>query len=373
MDTIEINTVVRAFSIQSEILVEQGAILNSLLLYKKAIEVLSQAIKLNNSNLEAYLERAIAYFETNQIKLALKDYEKAKQFAPPFKSQADSKLRGRYIPKHKADFAKGLIKGALIGTHESAKEIIPAILSCCRGIFYGLWAFASSPSDMRQEMIDAAYAIGEYITTHDAIECLECVVPELKDLSLTWHKVDDYSKGKQIGYIIGKYGVEIFAPLGVIKGIAKFKALKRANAGLTFARCSESYSAQKKIIDKSIEFAAKREAIVQNAAKTGKILVRNKNAQIHIMQPKHAWNKLTELTGSVEEDFKKVILALEENKIVDPVNIKRKPRKFPRDNPEIIRTDYQKTINGHDVYAVFETHLESGETFLKDAWVVTNQ
>lgn len=134
----------------------------------------------------------------------------------------------------------------------------------------------------------------------------------------------------------------------------------------------KDFSAEK-IIEKSLEFAAKREVIIQDAAKTGKILVRNKNTQIHIMQPKHAWNKLIELTGDVEENFKKITIILEENKIVDPVNIKRKPRKFPRDNPEIIRIDYQKTIKGHDVYAVFETHLESGETFLKDAWIVTNQ
>lgn len=68
--------VMRSFSVQSEILLEQGAIFNVLMLHKNAIEVLSQAIKLNSSNREAYFERALAYFETNQIALALNDYEK---------------------------------------------------------------------------------------------------------------------------------------------------------------------------------------------------------------------------------------------------------------------------------------------------------
>lgn len=111
--------------------------------------------------------------------------------------------RAAYIPKHKTDFAKGLIKGTVIGCGITAKDMIPSMLSCCRGILLGLWAFASSPSDVSQEMIDAAYAIGEYIGSHNAIKCLECVVPELRDISLTWYEIDDYSKGKKIGFIIG--------------------------------------------------------------------------------------------------------------------------------------------------------------------------
>lgn len=310
----------------------------------------------------------MAYFETNEIALALKDYEKIKQLSlPPFKPIS----RALYIPKHKTDFAKGLIKGALNGCHTSAKEMIPSILSCCRGILYGLWAFTSSPSDVTQEMIDAAYAIGEYIGSHNAIECLECVVPELRDISLTWHKIDDYSKGKKIGFIIGKYGIEIFAPLGAIKGFSKLNALKRANTGLTLEMCIVSRSKRAKILEKSTEFAAKREIVVQNVVKRSGILIKNANDKHHIMQPKHAWDKLVQLTGNVEEDCKKVISLLEDNKIIDPANIKRNPRKFPRDNPQIVRTDYQKKINGQEVYAVCETHLESGETFLKDAWIVT--
>lgn len=160
---LNLEVMTRSFSIQSEILLEQGMIFNVLMLHKNAIEVLSQAIKLNSSNREAYFERALAYFETNQIALALKDYEKIKQLSlPPFKQT----LKTVYIPKHKTDFAK-------------------------------------------------------------------------------------------------------------------------------------------------------------------------------------------------------------ENKIMDIVNVKSEPRKFPMVNPRILRSDYQKMINGQKVEAVFESNLESGEIFLKDAWVIT--
>lgn len=77
------NVVQGTFSIESEILLETGTIANKLLLYKKAIHDLTQAIKLDPNNREAYLERAFAYFETNQIKLALSDYKKIEEITIP--------------------------------------------------------------------------------------------------------------------------------------------------------------------------------------------------------------------------------------------------------------------------------------------------
>lgn len=138
-----------------------------------------------------------------------------------------------------------MIKGILNGTQVSAIELIPSILSCCRGILHGLWAFVASPSEVSQEILDTAYAIGEYIGHHGALECLECVVPELKDLNLTWNQIDDHVKGKKIGYMIGKYGFEIFAPIGAIKGLDKLKSLKRANTAMTLEMCSRVYQAFK--------------------------------------------------------------------------------------------------------------------------------
>ena len=54
------------------------------------------------------------------IKLALQDYEAAKRLVSP-------PLRAVYFPKHKKDFAKGLIKGVLKGGHDSGKDFIPSI------------------------------------------------------------------------------------------------------------------------------------------------------------------------------------------------------------------------------------------------------
>jgi tetratricopeptide (TPR) repeat protein len=359
-----------AFSPQSDIFLEQGTLLNDLLLYKEAIQVLTQAIQLNPSNRDAYIERAMAYFETNQLPLALKDYESAKKLTivPPFKlgSHKAMMMAAVYIPENKTEFSKGLVSGTVDGAKVSAVEFIPSIFSCCRGILNGLWAFVCSPIEVSQEMVNTAYAIGEFICSHSTEECFQCVVPELKELSLSWDKLNDNSRGQKIGFIIGKYGVDIFAPAGALKGMNKVRALKRANTMCTLESCAASQAKQAKILEESIKRAAIREKIISDSIKSGKILVKNSNSQVHIMQPKHAWDKLVKISGNIEEDCKKVVKLLEDNKIS-----MEKYRKNTTIRPEFTRYDHQMQINGFEVKAVFNKNPETGEIFLNDAWIVT--
>ena len=252
-----------AFSPQSDIFLEQGTLLNDLLLYKEAIQVLTQAIQLNPSNRNTYIERAMAYFETNQLPLALKDYESAKKLTivPPFKPgshKAMMMMAAVYIPENKTEFSKGLVSGTVDGAKVSAVEFIPSIFSCCRGILNGLWAFVCSPIEVSQEMVNTAYAIGEFISSHNTEECFQCVVPELKELSLSWDKFNDHSRGQKIGFIIGKYGVDIFAPAGALKGMNKVRALKRANTMCTLESCAASQTRQAKILEESAKRVAAR-------------------------------------------------------------------------------------------------------------------
>lgn len=144
----------------------------------------------------------MAYFETNQLSLALKDYESAKKLTivPPFKSGSHKAMTmaAVYIPENKTEFSKGLVSGTVDGAKVSAVEFIPSIFSCCRGVLNGLWAFVCSPVEVSQEMVNTAYAIGEFISSHSTEECFQCVVPELKELSLSWHELNDHSRGQKI-------------------------------------------------------------------------------------------------------------------------------------------------------------------------------
>lgn len=119
----------------------------------------------------------------------------------------------------------------------------------------------------------------------------------------------------------------------------------------------------------TVHLLQKNEPIIQNAAQAGKILVRNINTQIHIMQPKHRWDKLVKITGNVEEDCKNVIKLLEDNQI-----FLEKYRLEPsRKINNLIRHEHQININGHEVQAIFNQNLKTGELFLNDAWVITNE
>lgn len=352
-----------------QVLTEQGSFFNSLLLYKEAIEILTLAIQLNPANRDAYIERAMAYFETNQLSLALKDYETARTLtlSPiPFQMDNQKSLIPMYIPENKIQFSTGLISGTLEGAQVSAKEFVPSIFSCCRGILNGLWAFTSSPAEVSKEMVNAAYAIGEFIQDHTTKECLIHIVSELKDLSISWNKLNDQEKGHKIGFIIGKYGIDIFAPIGALKGLQKLKALKRANTMCTLENCAASQAKQAKILEESVKRASIREKIISDSIKNSKILVRNSNTQAHIVQPRHTWDKLIKMSGNVEEDCKKVITLLEDNQI-----FLEKYRVDVKTFEKAVRYEHEMKINGHGVKAIFNKNLETGDLFLNDAWVIT--
>lgn len=363
--------VVSTLSWQSDICLEQGTLLNEFLLYKEAVAVLTQAIQLNPSNRNAYIERAMAYFETNQLTLAMKDYISAKKLTvtPPFKqgNLAVSIIAEVYIPEDKYEFSQGLVSGTIEGGKVSLVEFIPSIFSCCRGILNGLWALVCSPVEVSSEMVNTAYAIGEFVSSNSTEECFKCVVPELSDLSTTWDTLNDHSRGRKIGFIIGKYGVDIFAPAGSLKGLNKVRALKRANTMCTMECCMASQAKQVQILNASINRADIRKKVISNSIKNGKILVRNSNTQLHIMQSKHAWDKVVKISGNFEEDCGRVVKLLEDNKIY-----RKKYRLEPVQNYKgFVRYEQQMTINGHEVKAIFNKNLETGDIFLNDAWVIT--
>lgn len=358
---------------KSEFLFLKGTTLNELLLYQEAISVLTEAIAYNPSNIEAFIERAAAYFEINQLPLALQDYESAKRIPiPPFLNANYFAIQAEfYIPKNKIDFSNGLILGIVSGASLATQEFFPSLFGSLRGLLNGLWAFACSPAEISQELVVAAYALGDFIKSHSTTECLQCVIPELKELSSSWDDLTDHLKGKKIGFIIGKYGLDIFAPIGVLKGIDKVKALRRANTMLTLEICQQSKIKQLKILEESSKHATLRTSFISEAVENGKILLKNSNTKCHIMQKKHAWDKIFNLTGDIEIDIKKLIIILEEHGINAPSNLIGKPELFPIASPKIKKSIFEKKINNHIIHAEFETYLETGVTFLQDAWVVT--
>lgn len=362
----------------TEVFLARGTIFNQLMLYPEAIKSLTQAIQADNGNKNAYIERAFAYFETGRLGLALQDYESAKELtirspssngtvflvADPSYLQ-EKAARAFYVPEKKFDFSTGLVRGTIEGATVSTVEFIPSTLSCCRGILHGLWAFALSPSEASQDMIDAAYAVGAYFYANSAEECLACVVPEIRELSQIWHEISDYVRGQKIGYIIGKYGVDIFVPIGIIKGVKKIQALRRANTMCTLETCAMSQVKQEIILKESAKRASLRAQCITEASANDKILVANSNNCHHIMQKKHRWDKVVELSGNVEEDIKKVLVFLEENNIRSDMYL----GEINKLNPNLLLKPYERICGDHKIIAQFAEHLDRGEIFLNNAWI----
>jgi hypothetical protein len=112
----------------------------------------------------------MAYFEINNLELALEDYFKASEiktnwslknsFPPlPF---VTSKHVANNLLVDKSAFLKGLFKGVMNGTKESLVDFGPSIISSCRGIANGLWAFAVNPSETTLEFTSSAYSFAAW-------------------------------------------------------------------------------------------------------------------------------------------------------------------------------------------------------------------
>ena len=264
-------------SVNNELKLMQGITLNEHLAYKHAISLFSKLIKskpVNKISYTAYIERAIAYFEIGEIELALKDYKAAKKLIKLnpfpiddninnlfFSHHIDSTI---YIPKDKIQFAKGLVLGTRKGIQVSATEFIPSTLSSLRGLGQGLWALVNSPIHMSKEFINDVCACVDYVRTHSTKEIIQDLVPEIQELILQWKNTNDHEKGTQIGFIIGKYGIEIFACSGVMKAVQRYRALKHGNAMFTLQTLAESKANRAIILEKAAERWKVREKVLKN-------------------------------------------------------------------------------------------------------------
>ncbi|NGX42073.1 MAG: hypothetical protein K940chlam7_00349 [Chlamydiae bacterium] len=360
----------------------EGIRCNNLFLHSEAITYLTAAIEKDPSNVEAYQERIHAHFEMGNLSLAIEDYNKLKHLEVRKKEISFNKLgyvvkndsdQGNYVvnpkPKVMVDYSGGFCIGIARGSSVAVVEFVPSTWSCCKGILHGLWSFACSPVEVSKDLINTSYELVEYLKENTARECLEAVVPELKDLCVNWDTLSDYDRGNKTGYIIGKYGVDILAPGAVMKGVKKYRQLKRLNSMFTVECCVVSEAKKAKILEASSRHSAIR-TTVSDLAKTGKIIPGNANVIPHVMQEKHAWEKIIKMSGNKVEDFGKVSTLLEESGILSEKYL-LESEKFH--NGKIIRSDYRKFINGREVQASFETYIETNQTFLKDAWVITKK
>jgi tetratricopeptide (TPR) repeat protein len=197
----------------------KGSIQSEFGLYADAVIGLTEAIQKNPSMKEAYLERASAYFELGQFDRSLEDF-----LTSEFRSHSET---------HLTQLGLGITAGIIHGAKESCEEFIPSMIGTLRGLGSGLWALTKDPLGASHEFVNAAIQCVEFIKSHSPASILQDMVPELKELIQSSDQLENFQKGKLIGQIIGKYGMDILMAKQGATFIRAYRDLKRANQVMT--------------------------------------------------------------------------------------------------------------------------------------------
>ncbi|MBM3191989.1 MAG: hypothetical protein FJZ63_04995, partial [Chlamydiae bacterium] len=231
----------------------KGQVQSESCLYSDAIVALTEAIDKNPNQKEAFFERAVSYFELGDFDRSLEDY-------------LSSNIRSGSTDITSIltrSFALGLSKGVLTGGAQATKEFIPSMLASLQGIGHGLWAFAQDPIEVSTDLVQAARNCVEFIKQNTSKKMIASIVPEFAELLESWHKIEEKEKGEMVGLLIGKYGVELFAGTGLVKGMRLYRELKQANHLLTFETMAISRRNQEIIKAVAAEKAAARKILLK--------------------------------------------------------------------------------------------------------------
>jgi tetratricopeptide (TPR) repeat protein len=262
--------------LSAELHLLDGLLCNELSQFHEAISALTQCIQKNPNNKEAYYERALAYFETGQLEASLQDYLQSEIKPTP----SDLSLI------ESIDFSLGLTKGAARGGIDGLSEFIPSMLSSLEGLGHGLWAFALDPIQVSKDLINGAQTCINYLREHSSKEIVLDLVPELQNLVHNWDALSSLERGEMTGYVIGKYGVDIFAAAGSAKAMKAYRELKRANGLFTLETAAQSQRNSAEIAVQAHKRADARQKVFQpanlkiQADKQGKHIVGHRNFDV---------------------------------------------------------------------------------------------
>lgn len=283
-----------AFFKSSDLCLHLGLTFADALNYSKAIEYYSKAIERNPDNKQAYLERSIAYFETNQINQALEDFKRIdKELLTPPKST------------EQIQFGKGFLVGAPQGLTDGFHELPSSLWYSLRGMGQLLWAGVSDPLAVPQKMIQATSQLIEYLKTQNLEQISEKLAPEIAELVKNWDGYDSLTRGQKSGYILGKYGVGVFISCGTAKVVTAYRELKNSNALCSLETMASSQAKKNTICDLSQKASENRIAgfakVQYSVGKEGKHIEGhnnydpNKNRSILVFpNPETLFKKLAE-------------------------------------------------------------------------------
>lgn len=273
----------------SSVFLIEGVTLSEFLMYDEAIELFDKALKLNSENPDIFFEKAFTNFELGNFESAIENYKKGRQLSfslldlkPVRASDKFEKIgfiHTNYSNIDQVAFSKGLVVGTKNGIIESGKKFVPSTLGTISGIGQGLWTFAKSPILVTKEMYASVLEVIDIVREYPFTDALrDVVVPELLKLAEQWDQLDDYKKGELTGYVIGKYGTDIFLGIKTIQGVNYLRNLRKANAMMTLEATAVSAGNKATILEEATKKAALRKTLFEE----GKIKIHWDKQRKHI-------------------------------------------------------------------------------------------
>ncbi|MBA3957037.1 MAG: tetratricopeptide repeat protein [Parachlamydiaceae bacterium] len=241
----------------NELLFIQGLSLIETNAYDEAIIKLSELIRNDPQNKEAYFNRAIAYFETGDFDEAIND----------FRTSEKSKSLSQMKSKVSTSFTLGLMEGLKGGGSEAVTDFVPSLWQTVHGMGTAIWVFAEQPISCSHYYANACYDAGaatvEYLKTLDYEKC-EGYAEEVKLLWQQYDVLKDDEKGKMIGYVIGKYGTDFLITGGTLKGLSALQNLKAANRVQILETLAASPKSKEALISSSLAHCEARKEYFRN-------------------------------------------------------------------------------------------------------------
>ena len=228
--------------------------------YEKAIEALTDVIRNDPQNKEAYFHRAAAYFESGKHEKALKDY---------LISDKDKEaLKSTFVATK--EFTSALLSSVCQGAAEAAVDFVPSFCSSAYGLGEAFWAINPLNPDSVEhtnQFASACYEMTEYMVEYCRSvdwDTLEEYVTQLKTLYERFDQLNDSEKGELIGYTVGKYGVDLFAGSAIVKSVSTYRKLRAANRVCNLESMAISNANKETIVASSLKHASERQAFFKN-------------------------------------------------------------------------------------------------------------
>src|SRR3989344_3000228 len=167
-----------------------------------AIDNFDKLIEINPKNSDAYLQKAFTHYENGELEKSIENFN-------IYATIIEDKPITNYL-SNSVDFVSGFRSGLFEGGIDSGKQLA---LFAANTITH--------PVDTTVGIYQAFSSLANLAVSQEWKTLSQVIAPEICDIIKNWNDLSPNEKGRQSGYILGKYGADILLPGAIAKGISK--------------------------------------------------------------------------------------------------------------------------------------------------------